>query len=144
MQKSLLIVFCSLAMTLPAPRVSTAQPADQLGRTTLNESLDAIAAGFTAQRSRAIEDIRTLMQAKRQQAEARSKLAALIGSFPERTPLRAQVLGETKAEGFRIRKVIFESQPNFPVTALLYVPGNQDESGKRAAILLTPGHDPTG
>ena len=38
------------------------------------------------------------------------------------TPLNAKVMGETQMEGFRIEKVVYESQPKFYVTALLYVP----------------------
>ena len=48
------------------------------------------------------------------------------------------------AEGFRVRKVLFASQPNFPVTALLYVPDGQVAGQKRPAILMTPGHYSTG
>ena len=74
----------------------------------------------------------------------RQKILSLIGPLPRRTPLNAKFVGDTQANGFRIRKVIFESQPNFFVTALLYVPDGPTANGKRAAILMSPGHAPSG
>jgi hypothetical protein len=53
-------------------------------------------------------------------------------------------LGETQADGFRIRKVIFESQPGFRVTALLYLPDGHAAEHSRPAILMSPGHAPSG
>jgi len=45
-----------------------------------------------------------------------------FGPEPERTPLNARVTGVVERDTYRIEKVIFESRPNFPVTANLYVP----------------------
>jgi cephalosporin-C deacetylase-like acetyl esterase len=109
----------------------------------LEQYLDGIAAQDEANRAAAVAAIRTRAQAEARQAKVRAQILSLIGSLPERTPLNAKVVGETQADGFRIRKVIFESQPNFFVTALLYVP-NGEASSKRAAIIMTPGHGPTG
>ena len=49
-------------------------------------------------------------------------------------------LGSTQADGFQIKKILFDSQPNFPVTALLYLPDGQQAGSKHPAILITPGH----
>ena len=147
MRKSRIILVCCLAIASSAVHFLAAQTVsavDQTSRTALNQELDKAAAGFALQRSAIVAKIRTPADARARQAKVRAGLASLIGSFPERTPLDARVLGETKSDGFLIRKVIFESQPNFPVTALLYVPDMPSESGKHAAILLTPGHYPTG
>ena len=46
----------------------------------------------------------------------------LMGGGFEKTPLNAKVLGSTQMDGFRIEKILFESQPQFFVTALLYLP----------------------
>jgi cephalosporin-C deacetylase-like acetyl esterase len=126
----------------PAPRSRAANPANA-GRLQLEQYLDGIAAQDEANRAAAVAAIRTRAQAEARQAKVRAQILSLIGSLPERTPLNAKVVGETQADGFRIRKVIFESQPNFFVTALLYVP-NGEASSKRAAIIMTPGHGPTG
>jgi cephalosporin-C deacetylase-like acetyl esterase len=133
----------------PAPHNRAADPANR-GRLQLDQFLDGIAAQDAASRTTAVAAIHTRQQAEARQAKVRSQILALIGAFPERTPLDAKILGETKvvgengAAGFRIRKVLFESQPNFFVTALLYVPDSDAPGGKRAAIIMTPGHGPSG
>jgi cephalosporin-C deacetylase-like acetyl esterase len=141
----------------PAPRTRAANPANA-GRLQLEQYLDGIAAQYTASRALAVAQIHTRAQAEARQIRVRSQIISLIGAMPVRTPLNAKVLGETQADGFKIRKVIFESQPKFFVTALLYVPDGDAPAGeqvatsgkssspglKRAAILMTPGHGPSG
>lgn len=128
----------------PPAGAATAGTQDQAGRKTLNEYLNGLAAKYEAQRAAAVAAIHTREEAEARQQEVRRKLLALIGDLPERTPLDAKALGETKTDGFAIRKVLFYSQPNFPVTALLYVPDGAAAGGKRAAILMSPGHGPAG
>ncbi len=132
-------------------------PANQ-GRLQLDQYLDSLAAQFEANRATAVAAIHTRAQAEARQAKVRGQILSLIGAFPQRTPLNAKVMGETPADGFRIRKVLFESQPKFYVTALLYVPDGRAADGKRgapgdrplslgskrAAILMTPGHAASG
>ncbi len=126
-----------------APEGRAANPANQ-GRLALDQYLDGIAAQFEANRSAAVAAVHTRAQAEARQAKVHAQILSLIGALPARTPLDAKVVGETPADGFRIRKVLFESQPKFYVTALLYVPDGQPASGKRAAILMTPGHAASG
>ncbi|MFN7932795.1 MAG: acetylxylan esterase [Bryobacteraceae bacterium] len=64
---------------------------------------------------------------------------ALGGPFPERGPLNATVTGTIERNGYRIEKVIFESQPKFYVTANLYVPTGL--RGPFPAILFPLGHE---
>ncbi len=73
----------------------------------------------------------------------RQKFLELIGGLPrERTPLNARVVGEVVRDGYVVRKVIFESLPEFYVTANLYVPN----VGKAPypAILSPCGHSENG
>lgn len=131
----------------PPPAAATAGTTNQSGRKALDDYLDGIADKYEARRADAVAAIHTRAEAEARQQEVRRKVLALIGGLPPRTPLDAKVLGETHAEGFTIRKVLFYSQPNFPVTALLYVPDGVPDgaaSGKRAAILMSPGHGPAG
>jgi cephalosporin-C deacetylase-like acetyl esterase len=142
----MLIGACANAQTpTPAP-VAAAQraPARQVsaGRAQLVKYLDSIAAGDAASRAAQVAAIHTRAQAEKRQVWVRQKILSLLGSLPERTPLNAKVLGETQADGFRMQKVIFESQPGFPVTALLYIPDGA--ATKLPAILLAPGHSPAG
>jgi cephalosporin-C deacetylase-like acetyl esterase len=133
----------SLGATPPAAAATTGTR-DQAGRKALNDYLNGIAAKYEAQRAAAVAAIHTRAEAEARQQEVRRKLLSLIGELPERTPLDARVLGETKSDGFTIRKVLFYSQPNFPVTALLYIPDGAQAGGSRAAILMSPGHGPAG
>jgi len=116
----------------------------QIGRTQVAHSLDKIAAGFTASRATSVASIRSRGEAEERQIMVRKQVLSLIGSLPARTPLNARVLGSTQADGFRVEKILFDSQPNFPVTALLYIPDGQPVSGKRPAILMSPGHSAAG
>ena len=116
----------------PVPQGRSTKPANH-GRLELDQYLDSIAAQFEANRAAAVAAIHTRAQAEARQAKVRAQILSLIGAFPIRTPLNAKVVGETPADGFRIRKVLFESQPKFYVTALLYVPDDQPTGGKRAA-----------
>jgi cephalosporin-C deacetylase-like acetyl esterase len=138
---------CAQAPTPPqsaaAPAARAANPANA-GRERLDKYLDDLAGADLEKRAASMAQIHTRAQAEARQALVRQKILSLVGALPARTPLRAQITGETKADGFTIRKVLFESQPDFPVTALLYVPGGQTAGQKHPAILLTPGHGATG
>jgi cephalosporin-C deacetylase-like acetyl esterase len=129
------------AATRPDPN----SPAN-IGRSQLTNYLDDIAAKDTAARHATIAAITTRAQAEARQREVRKKLLTLIGSLPEKTPLKAKSLGTTQADGFRIEKILFESQPNFPVTALLYLPDAKAAVNPNApqqklpAIVVSPGH----
>lgn len=45
-----------------------------------------------------------------------------LGGFPQRTPLGAKVVARLERDGYAIEKIIYESRPQFYVTALLYLP----------------------
>ncbi|HMG86713.1 MAG TPA: acetylxylan esterase [Terracidiphilus sp.] len=114
------------------------------GRDPLNLYLDDLASKYESDRAASIRAIGTRTEAEAYQDKVRKQLLSLIGALPERTPLNARVLGESKADGFRVRKVIFESQPDFPVCALLYLPDEAFDGLRHPAVLITPGHYPTG
>ena len=64
-----------------------------------------------------------------------------LGEFPPRTPLNSRTTSRIESEEYLIEKVIFESQPGFPVTALLYLPRTKPPY---PGILLPCGHAPQG
>ncbi len=149
----LLVSSAEFAQT-PAPPAAPARPAvaplnradpnspAQAGRNALYTYLDDIAARDEAERRDVIAKITTRDQAIARQYEVRAKLLALMGGNFEKTPLNAKVLGSTQLDGFRIEKVLYESQPKFFVTALLYLPDNHP--AKLPAILMAPGHAASG
>jgi cephalosporin-C deacetylase-like acetyl esterase len=72
----------------------------------------------------------------------RASVWELIGGKPDESPLRAKTVGTLERVSYRIEKVIFESQPDFYVTAHLYLP----KSGgiPYPAVLAPLGHAPEG
>jgi|GEM_PF-587543 len=63
-----------------------------------------------------------------------------LDPLPPRTPLNARVTGVLKRNGYRIEKIVFESRPNFPVTAHLYVP-DAAAGGQKLPVIVNPhGH----
>ena len=130
------------AATLFGQTTPPAQPNSNVGRAQLTNYLNNIAAQETAARRTMIAAITTRAQAEARQREVRKKVLTLIGGLPEKTPLNAKSLGTTQAGGFRIEKVLYYSQPNFPVTALLYLPDGPQQ--KLPAIVVAPGHGITG
>ena len=76
------------------------------------------------------------------QKELREYFASALGGFPDRTPLNPEVCGTIDCGPFIIEKTILQSQPNFLVTASLYVP--RDLAGEVPAILVPCGHSANG
>ena len=68
------------------------------------------------------EALGTSAEIKQYQEEMRRFFIDQLGGFPERSPLNAQVTGEIEGDGYHVKKVIYESLPGHPVTALLYLP----------------------
>ncbi len=52
----------------------------------------------------------------------RTKIRDCFGAMPQKTPLRPKMTGTVERDTYRIEKIIFESRPDFPVTANLYIP----------------------
>ncbi|MFQ5810005.1 MAG: alpha/beta fold hydrolase [Armatimonadota bacterium] len=71
------------------------------------------------QRRRAM---RTKKDALAYQEALRRKIRKCFGPLPRRTPLNPVIMGEIERDRYRIEKLLFESRPGLPVTALLYVP----------------------
>src|SRR5215471_17698091 len=65
-----------------------------------------------------------------------------FGPEPERTQLNARVTGTVERDTYRIEKIIFESRPNFPITANLYVPTNRKLP--LAGVVGSCGHSANG
>ena len=131
----------------PVLQAQAPKPDPSPGRESLNKDLNALAAKETAARRAKVEAITSKAAAEARQHEVRATMLRLLGPLPERTPLHAQVTGSTQLEGFRVDRVLYESQPKFYVTALLYVPDRPnggDMTTKFPAIVMAPGHAPSG
>ncbi|MEI6048730.1 MAG: alpha/beta hydrolase family protein [Bacteroidota bacterium] len=90
-------------------------------------------------RDRKIAKLNTKSDWVKRQKIVKDKLMAIVGPFPERTPLNPRITGTIKKEGYRIEKIVYESMPGFYVTGCLYVPDGI--KGKAPAILNVIGHN---
>jgi dienelactone hydrolase len=88
------------------------------------------------------EALSTAAQVADYQARIRASFLEALGGFPERAPLEAKVTGAVRREGYRIEKILFESQPQFYVTGLLYVPDAL--SAPVPGVLVPCGHSAGG
>jgi dienelactone hydrolase len=76
--------------------------------------------------------------AEKRKVEVRTKILSLIGGLPEYNgPLNAKVTRTTPRDGYAIENVIFESLPNYFVTANVYRPAR---AGRHPAVLMSMGH----
>ncbi len=105
--------------------------------------LNKLAEDATAKRLARFNKIQTETDFHNWQEANRRRFLELIGGLPaERTPVQARVTGEIQREGYVIRKVIFESLPEYYVTANLYVP--TVGKGPFPAVLAPCGHSANG
>jgi len=87
------------------------------------------------------EKLKTPGQLAAYQARMRDYFWRQLGELPAHCPLAPQVVGTIHAEGFRIEKVIFQSQPRHYVTALLYIPAGR---APFPGVLVPCGHSLNG
>lgn len=107
----------------------------------LRSYLQRIALQQLASRKKLVSEIRTPEQFEKRKAEVRNLLLKSMGGLPEeRAALSIQKTGTIDRGDYRIEKIIYQSLPNFYVTANLYVP----QSGKAPypAVLQPTGHSP--
>lgn len=97
---------------------------------------------ISRRRQQARAGIRTAAQVMKLRDEVRRKLLACFGPWPQRTPLNARITGVIERGKYTIEKLIYESRPNYLVTANVYVP--KGKSGRLPAVLGTCGHSNNG
>ena len=93
-------------------------------------------------RHAALHMITSRAQAEDRITFVRNEVWKLIGGPLERTPLNVKPAGTLTRAGYRIEKLIFESQPKLYVPAHLYLPA--DTNTPRPGILAPLGHAPNG
>jgi len=109
------------------------------GGQTLNEWLLGVASRQLEARRAEVARIETRAQAEARARYVRETLLRFMGGLPEeRTPLNLRRTGTIDRGDYRIEKLIYESQPQFYVTANLYVP--QNGRGPFPAVLQPTGH----
>jgi len=56
------------------------------------------------------------------QEHVRDRIRTIIGPRPRRVPFNTRITGGFEREHYRVENLIFDTRPNFPVTANLYIP----------------------
>ncbi|MHC4117995.1 MAG: alpha/beta hydrolase family protein [Planctomycetota bacterium] len=74
--------------------------------------------------------------------DVHKKIQQSFGPWPERTPLKARITGTVERDAYRIENIIFESRPDFLVTANLYIP--KGRAFPLPGVVGTCGHSATG
>jgi len=92
-------------------------------------------------------DARRAALATRRDAQAyvqsvRERIQQSFGPWPEKKPLKPRVTGVIDRDQYRIENIIFESRPNFLVTANLYIPKGRDFP--LPGVIGTCGHSANG
>jgi len=90
------------------------------------------------------EQRKTPEQIAEYQKRLREKFIEAIGGLPERTPLNPQVTGIISRDGYRVEKVIFESQPKHHVSALLFLSDAGKYKPPYPGVLVPCGHSDNG
>jgi cephalosporin-C deacetylase-like acetyl esterase len=139
---------CVLACLFSVPAL--AQQSDDLNfasgleqfhniRRMLPSYLNNIGFRMLGERKRRVEHLATIEDVNKRRSYVREQMLKDLGGLPDRTPLNARVVGVLERPGYRIEKVIFESQPHFYVTANLYLP--KTGHPPYPAILYPLGHE---
>lgn len=90
------------------------------------------------EREKALGNIQSKAEWQDWQAEISEKLLQVVGPFPEKSPLKAEITRTVEREGYRMEHVVFQSQPEFYVSATLFLPDGL--SDKAPAIIYCSGH----
>ena len=115
---------------------------DRPANTMMTDYLTAIVDKQFAKRASMLSELKTAEDWDRHAAVIRKSMAEWTGPLPERTPLRARITGRIDRNKYTMEKVLFESRPNFLVSANLYLP--KGYSGPRPVVLNVIGHSPAG
>ena len=86
--------------------------------------------------------LKTQADAEAYVRDVREKIQQSFGPWPERTPLKPRVTGTIERDAYRIENIIFESRPDFMVTANLYIP--KGRAFPLPGVVGTCGHSATG
>lgn len=109
-------------------------------RNMLPAYLNRLAMAQLDDRAQKVARIETAQDVAARRIYLQERMLRALGGLPsERTPLNARTVATLDRDGYKIEKVVFESQPRFYVTANLYVPKN----GKPPypAVLFPLGHE---
>jgi len=125
-------------LAIPPEQIADGEPATMMRAYWLRQADEAI------ERWKAdYEKRKTPEEIAAYQQRIREGFLESLGGLPERTPLNPQVTGVVRREGYRVEKVIFESQPKHYVTGLFFVPDAGRHKPPYPGVLVPCGHAKT-
>lgn len=145
MQTILLFFACFLVSALTAMSSELNVFSDQTDALAPQDMMTVYLRNLTCEacdrRDAAYEQLKTPEQLRDYQIRMKNFFIEQLGGFPERTPLNAQIVDRREFKNYRIEKIIYESQPKFYVTAILYLPNARPPF---PAVLFPCGHSENG
>jgi dienelactone hydrolase len=109
----------------------------------MNDDLQRRAQKYFSAQAATKNSFQSIAEFERHREQTRANLMEAIGGLPqEKTPLNARITGTIDESTFTIEKVLFQSLPDYLVSALCYVP--KGITGKMPAVLFLCGHSGEG
>ncbi len=127
---------------LPSARSANAQPTSP--STVVRDSLHREADVHFQTWRRNYESRTELGDIAAYQKQMRVDFSERIGGIPRPTSLNAKVTGTIQRDGYTVEKVLFESQPQFYVTAGLFLPDPAKFPPPWPAVIVVCGHSAEG
>lgn len=100
--------------------------------------LHQLADQYLGQRKAEVESCDQLPVWEARKKKLRENLLTSIGGLPAKTPLRARTVATLDRPSFTVEKIIYESLPQFYVTACLFLPKNT--TAPAPAVIYCSGH----
>src|SRR5690349_4737776 len=88
----------------------------------LVQHLTKVATSHYDLRDKQIAQLKSKADWIKRQSVVAEKINNILGPFPEKTPLNAEVTGVIQKGDYRIEKIIYQSMPGFYVTGCMYIP----------------------
>ena len=95
-----------------------------------------------AERIAKFDALSTKAHAEAHVRSVRERALSCFAPFPEKTPLKARTTGGFERDTYRVEHIIFESRPDFLVTANLYLPKGLNRPAP--GVVGTCGHSANG
>ena len=150
LKRAVTLLMFVLCATLPARSVYGQEVEDVLPKWAyLNDANTALYKYFAGQAFEILDRRRSMVlkydtrqEWLQRQNEVKGAYNKIIGSFPEKAPLKPVITGVLERDGIRVEKLYFESLPGYYVTAALFLPAGR--KGKLPAIIYCSGHSNSG
>ena len=94
------------------------------------------------QRLKRLWELTTRADAEAYVQTVRKKIGECFGPYPEKTPLNARVTKVVQRDAYKIENVLFESRPQFLVSANLYIP--KGRTFPLPGVVASCGHSANG